>query len=100
MLQETKFKIAKYKEYLNKLTKLNQGEKCGKSGEVLENVGKVWESVVECGGSVGKHGEVRLGRGVGNVLGRGEGNVLDWGEVGVWEDVGRGLGRVKKCGQS
>ena len=66
-------------------------------------VGKCGEGVGKCvgmWGSVGKHGEVRLGRGVGNVLGGGEGNVLDWGEVGVWEDVGRGLGSVKKCGES
>ena len=35
----------------------------GKYGEVLENVGEGWESVLECGGGVGsveKHGEVCL----------------------------------------
>ena len=35
----------------------------GKYGEVLENVGEVWESVLECGGGVGKHGEVCSGCG-------------------------------------
>ena len=33
----------------------------GKYGEVLENKGEVWESVLECGGGVGKRGEVCLG---------------------------------------
>ena len=47
----------------------------GKYGEVLENVGEVWESVLECGGGVGcvgKHGEVCLGCGKCVGMGRGE----------------------------
>ena len=42
-------------------------ENVGKNGEMLENVGEVWESVLECGGGMGKEA---------------------WGDVfGVWGEV-------------
>ena len=64
--------------------------------EVLENVGEVWESGLECGGGVGKHGEVCLGCGKCVGVGRGEKCGQRWG---VSEDVGKGPGSVKKCGE-
>ena len=66
------------------------------SGRVLQNVGEVWESVFECGesvGSVGKLGEVCFGCGKCVEVGRGEEKCVQrWG---MWVDVGRGLGSVK-----
>ena len=59
-------------------------ENVGKYGEVLKNVGEVWESVLKCGGgvgSVGKHREVCLGCGE---------------RCGKCVGVGRGK---EKCGQ-
>ena len=57
----------------------------------------MWESVLECGGgvgSVGKYGEVCLGKCVG--VGRVRGSVSS--VVGVWKNVGRGLRSVKMWG--
>ena len=66
---------------------LQSGGRCGK---VCWNVGEVWVvrgSMERCVWGVG--------RGVGTVLRWVEVKKV-WAEVGVWEDVGTGLGSVKK----
>ena len=75
----------------------------GKYGEILENVGrfgKVCWNVRKVRVVWGNMGRCVWG------VGRDVGNVLGWVEVrrsvgrgGVWENVGRGLGREKKCGE-
>ena len=65
-----------------------------KYGEVLENVGEMWESVLKCGGgvgSVGKHGVCVWG------VGRGVGSVLGWEEVRRSGGVGRCWERSREC---